>query len=68
MAEHAGAGDAAGEGADEVEGVYLDSFAVVTLGELSSGRSLEDQLEWFTVGSMPTRPRCQRPGGRRVPP
>ena len=53
MAEHAGAGEPAGEGADEVEGVDLDSFAVVALGELAAGGALEDELERFTVDASP---------------
>ena len=49
VAEEAGAGEAAGERADELDGVDLDSFAVDALGELSSGRAFEHQVEGLTV-------------------
>ena len=53
MAEDAGAGQAAGEGADEVEGVDLDPFARHALGELPAGGAVEHQLEGLAVDGGP---------------
>lgn len=49
MAEDAGAGEATGEGADEVDGVDLYSFALDALGELSSGWAFEHEIEGLAV-------------------
>ena len=53
MAEDAGAGQATGEGADEVEGVDLDAFAVDALAELPAGGTVEHELEGLAVDIGP---------------
>src|SRR5712691_11822780 len=55
VAEDAGAGQAAGQGADEVEGVDLDAFAVVALAELAAGGTFEHELERLAVDRCPLR-------------
>src|SRR5580704_10089410 len=53
VAEDAGAGQATGDCADEVNGVDLDSFAVGALAELPAGGTFEDELEWLAVDACP---------------
>ena len=53
VAENTGAGQATGKGADEVEGVDLDSFTVDALAELAAGRSFEHELERLAVDARP---------------
>ena len=53
MAEDPGAGQATGEGADEVEGVDLDAFAVDALAELAAGGTVEHELERLAVDAGP---------------
>ena len=50
--EHPGARSAAGQDADELDGVDLDQFAVHALAELPPGRSFEDELEREIVNAV----------------
>lgn len=53
MGEDAGAGKAAAERGDEVNGVDLDSFAAIALAELAAGGAFEDELERLAVDGRP---------------
>jgi hypothetical protein len=53
VAEDTGAGQATGDGADEVDGVDLDSFATDALAELAACGTLEDELERLAVDACP---------------
>jgi hypothetical protein len=53
VAEDTRAGQATGEGADEVDGVDLDAFAVDPLAELAAGGPLEHEVERLAVDGGP---------------
>src|SRR4051794_34162633 len=53
VGEHAGAGTATGEGADELERVDLDALTADTSGERTPGGAGQQQLERLTVGLRP---------------
>src|SRR6201996_5512473 len=53
VAEHAAAWPAAGQRADEVDGVDLDVLAVVAVAEGTAGRPVKHQVEWLTVELRP---------------
>src|SRR5580692_10508484 len=53
VAEHAGARQAAGERADEVEGVDVDALAALALAEGPAGRAVQDELERLPVDGGP---------------
>src|ERR1700733_4261314 len=53
VAEHAGAWPAAGERADEVDGVDLDVLAVAAVAEGAAGRPVKYQVERLTVELRP---------------